>query len=32
MIRRYFRAALAGAYDYCKVCGWWVKDCGHPQG
>jgi len=20
------------AYDYCKVCGWWVKDCGHPQG
>lgn len=18
-------------YDYCKTCGWWVKDCGHPQ-
>jgi Pyruvate/2-oxoacid:ferredoxin oxidoreductase delta subunit len=28
MIRHLF--ALAD-YDYCKVCGWWVKDCGHPQ-
>lgn len=18
-------------YDYCSTCGWWVKDCGHPQ-
>jgi len=18
-------------YDYCRICGWWVKDCGHPQ-
>jgi len=23
--------ALRAAYDYCAVCGWWVKDCGHPQ-
>lgn len=30
MIRR-LRAALAATYDYCTVCGWWVKDCGHPQ-
>jgi hypothetical protein len=27
MIRRF----LAATYDYCKVCGWWVKDCGHSQ-
>lgn len=30
MMRR-LMIALAN-YDYCKVCGWWVKDCGHPQG
>lgn len=22
---------VAATYDYCKVCGWWVKDCGHQQ-
>jgi len=27
MIERF----LAAVYNYCKVCGWWVKDCGHPQ-
>jgi Pyruvate/2-oxoacid:ferredoxin oxidoreductase delta subunit len=28
MIRRLLTAL---SYDYCKHCGWWVKDCGHPQ-
>jgi hypothetical protein len=22
---------IVRTYDYCKVCGWWVKDCGHSQ-
>lgn len=31
MIRRLLDT-IARTYDYCSVCGWWVKDCGHPQG
>ncbi len=29
MILRLIRTALARTYDYCPVCGWWVKDCPH---
>jgi hypothetical protein len=31
MIKRLARAIIR-TYDYCKVCGWWVQNCGHPQG
>lgn len=31
MIHRIVCALLPRTYDYCKICGWWVRDCGHPQ-